>query len=82
MNNKTTRKPSAKTSEPEHGACLCQEAGRALSEFLRRLGPPEEARRHFEAARMEILKGLRAVIDARIAQLAKPQGKGEKIPVE
>jgi hypothetical protein len=53
-----------------------------LSDFLRRLGPPQEARRHFDTARMEVLKGIRAMIDARIAQLAKPQGKGEKIPVE
>ena len=78
MNNKTTRKPPP----PEHGACLCHGTGPALSEFLRRLGPPEEARRHFDTARMEILKGIRALIDARIAQLAKPQGKGEKIAVE
>jgi hypothetical protein len=53
-----------------------------LSDLLRRLGPPEEARRHFETARMEVLKGLRALIDARLAQLAKPQPKGEKIPVD
>jgi arsenite-transporting ATPase len=31
---------------------------------------------------MEFLKGIRALIDARIAQLAKPRGKGEKITVE
>jgi hypothetical protein len=78
MNNKKT----PKSSQPQPGACLCQGAGPALSDFLRRLGPPEEARRHFETARMEVLKGLRALIDARLAQLAKPQPKGEKIPVD
>ncbi|MGO8675231.1 MAG: hypothetical protein ACLQVX_05105 [Limisphaerales bacterium] len=78
MNNKTTRK----SSQPEQRACLCQGAGPALSELLRRLGPPEEAGRHFEPARIEFLKGIRALIDARIAHLAKPQGKGEKIPVD
>ncbi|MGA2864419.1 MAG: hypothetical protein ABSF95_08015 [Verrucomicrobiota bacterium] len=79
MNNK---KRAKKSSKPEYGPCLCQGAGPGLSDFLRRLGPPEEARRHFEAARMELLKGLRAMLDARIAHYSKPQAKGENIPVE
>jgi hypothetical protein len=49
---------------------------------LRRLGPPETARRHFDAARVEFLKGLRALIDARIEQVTKASAKGEKIAVE
>ena len=32
-------------------ACVCQGAGPALTEILRRWGPPGEARRHFETAR-------------------------------
>jgi hypothetical protein len=44
--------------------------------------PAPEARRHFETARVEFLKGIRALIDARIAHFAKPQPKGEKITVE
>ena len=77
MNKQTKR-----SQKPAGGACLCQGAGPALSDMLRRLGPPEEARRHFESARLEFLKGLRAVLDARIAQCSKPGGKGEKIEVE
>jgi hypothetical protein len=50
--------------------------------LLRRLGPPEPARRHFDAARLEFLKGLRALLDARIAQVSKRGAKGEKINVE
>ncbi len=61
--------------------CLCQGAGPALTEFLRRLGPPGEAREHFETARMEVLKGLRALIDARIQHFSKKRSKGEKIEV-
>jgi len=53
-----------------------------LSELLRHLGPPEQARRHFDAARIEFLKGLRALIDARIEQVSKTHAKGEKIEVE
>ena len=77
MNKKT--KPSRKL---ESGACLCYGAGPALSELLRRLGPPEQARRHFDAARLELLKGIRALIDARIEQVSKAHAKGEKIEVE
>lgn len=62
--------------------CLCQGAGPLVSEFLRRLGPPEEARRHFESARLEILRGLRALLDARIERLSRTSRKGEKIKVE
>jgi hypothetical protein len=49
---------------------------------LQRLGPPAEARGHFETARLEFLKGLRAVLDARIEQVSKPRARGEKINVE
>jgi len=75
MNGRT--KQRAKT---ESGPCLCQIAGTALTELLNRLGPPAEARRHFDAARLEFLKGLRALLDARIADVSKP--RGEKIKVE
>jgi hypothetical protein len=57
-------------------------AGPALSDLLRRLGPPPQARKHFETARLEMLKGLRAILDARIEQVSKRGRKGEKIEVE
>jgi hypothetical protein len=53
-----------------------------LSEMARRLAPPAAARGHFETARLEFLKGLRAVLDARIEQCSKPRSKGQKISVE
>jgi hypothetical protein len=77
MNKKTMKNPKA-----EHDPCLCQGAGPLLSEWLRRLGPPGEARQHFEAAKLEFLKGLRALLDARIAQASRARAKGEKIEVE
>ncbi len=77
MNKKTKTSP-----KQESGGCLCYGAGPALSELLRRIGPPEQARRHFDAARVEFLKGLRALIDARIEQVSKARNKGEKIELE
>ncbi len=76
--NKNPKKP-AKTAA---GPCLCQGIGPAMSDFLQRFGPPPEARQHFEAARVEFLKGLRALLDARIEQCSKARTKGEKINVE
>lgn len=78
MNHKRT-KP---TSAAEPGPCLCQGAGPLLTELLRRLGPPKAAREHFDSARVEFLKGLRALLDDRIEHLSKAQAKGEKIHVE
>ncbi len=77
MNKQTKRARKA-----NGGTCLCQGAGPALSDMLRRLGPPPEARRHFEAARLEFLKGLRALLDARIERVSKANQRGEKIAVE
>jgi len=77
MNNKAKQ-----TQRHEPGPCLCQGAGPVLSELLRRLGPPAEARGHFDAARLEFLKGLRALLDARIEHVSKLRTKGEKIRVE
>ena len=77
MNMKTK-----KSSKASGAPCLCMGTGPALSDLLRRLGPPEQARRHFETARLELLKGLRAILDARIEQVSKRGRKGEKIEVE
>jgi hypothetical protein len=63
-------------------ACFCGGAGPAFSEFVRKLGPPEGAKRHFDAARVEFLKGLRALIDARIESLSRSETKGATVPVE
>jgi hypothetical protein len=77
MNKKL--KASPKTMD---GSLSCQSALLMLSELLRQFGPPEEARRHFEAARIEILKGIRAMLDARIERRSKADRRGKKIAVE
>jgi hypothetical protein len=81
MNGKRTKASEPLKAAPNTG-CVCQGLGPALTEFLQRFGPPEEARRHFVSARLEMLKGLRALLDARIERLGKGAVKGEKIPVE
>lgn len=77
MNKKTKTVSKTRTE-----GCLCQGVGPLLSEMLRQLGPPQNARRHFESARLEFLKGLRACLDARIEARTRSSSKGEKIQVE
>ena len=81
MNGKKTKKASKEKQACCQG-CVCQGLGPALTDFLRRIGPPAQARRHFDSARVEFLKGLRAILDARIQQVTGAKAKGEKINVE
>lgn len=77
MNEETKNQPNS------CGGCLCEGAGPALSELLRRLGPPPEAKRHFDTARVEILKGIRSLIDQRINDIGRQsESKGASITVE
>ena len=82
MKNGTQTKRAKPNKPAAPNPCLCHGLGPAMTEMLRRLGPPEEARRHFESARIEILKGLRVILDARIDQATRTTAKGEKIEVE
>lgn len=70
------------TNEKQTCDCGCMGFGPAFSELMGRLGPGA-ARDHFRAARVEFLKGVRAVIDARIDHLSKPKdAPGATVPVE
>lgn len=62
--------------------CFCMGAGPELYSMFKKLGP-DSARRHFRNARIEMLKGMRALIDRRIEDLAEPaETKGTKVPIE
>jgi hypothetical protein len=61
--------------------CGCMGLGPALSAFVGALGP-EEARNHFRASRVEFLKGIRALLDARIEYLSKATETGTKVDIE
>jgi hypothetical protein len=66
----------------EHCNCGCAGIGPALTQMVRKLGPSEEVSRHFRAAHLEVLKGLRAMLDEQIARASEPPRQGTKIPVE
>ena len=76
------KKNTRKNSKEATGPCVCQLVGTALSDLLHSFEPPAQARRHFQTARLEVLKGMRAILDARIEHVANTKSKGQKIDVE
>jgi len=56
--------------------------GAGIDSLLRSVIPSDEATDHFAKARVEVLKGVRAIIDARIARMSNEGRKGVSIKVE
>lgn len=54
-------------------------AVRVVADWLR---PPPEVEAHFRAARVEMLKAVRAMIDHRIERMSRTGQQGTKINVE
>ena len=59
--------------------CLCREVVDQMRDFL---GVSPQVREHFTNSRIELLKGIRSIIDSRIEQLSKASPAGTKIAVE
>ncbi len=64
-----------------HGCFLCSVAVPQIEAMLDRLWP-EETQKHFRTARIEMLKGIRTLLDARIERLSQHAQKGTKVAVE
>lgn len=64
------------------GRCYCEDAREAFSKFTRTFGPPEDVRTHFRQARIEVLKGIRELLDHRIERLSRMNRKGTRVTVE
>jgi hypothetical protein len=64
--------------------CGCMGVGPMLTEAVRHFAPSSEVTQHFRAAHLEVLKGLRAMLDQHIAAQteSRPHGQGTKIHVE
>lgn len=63
------------------GCFFCTVAGPQIEAILTRCWP-EETREHFRNARVEMLKGIRTMLDARIEHLSQHGQKGTKVTVE
>jgi hypothetical protein len=76
-----TESGSAESTPPKQYPMIdsvCSE----LKQLLRSLEPSPKVTGHFRNARIEVLKGLRQVIDNRIEHLSGPAQPGRKIVVE
>lgn len=69
------------TAPPPQGCFFCEVAGPQLEALFDRCwpGPTQE---HFRNARIEVLKGIRSMLDARIDRLSQHAQKGTKVTVE
>ena len=73
-----TASAAAPAPAHDHGCLLCTMALPLLESCF-----PEATREHFRASRVEFLKGLRSLLDARIAHLCKEEEhKGTRVTVE
>jgi hypothetical protein len=61
-----------------HSQTVCDD----VLSILRKLGPSDEVLNHFRSARVEVLKGIRQMIDDRIARTESAQAKGTRVPVD
>jgi hypothetical protein len=66
-----------------HGGCFfCDVAQPQINAFLDHVWP-QNTREHFRNARIEMLKGWRSLLDAKIDHLSKQQpSKGAKVTVD
>lgn len=80
MSDNQAEAPGAQ--QPIARECFCMGLGPELYALLKRLNP-DTARQHFRTAKIEFLKGIRAIIDRRIEELSQQQAsKGTRISVE
>jgi hypothetical protein len=73
--------PEDTTAQPhgthQHGCFFCATAIPMMERIW-----SEATRDHFRNSRVEFLKGLRSILDQRIAYLSREETKGTKVTVE
>lgn len=62
--------------------CACMGAVPAMRRLFKMFETPAGANEHFRQARIEMLKGIRELVDHRIQQLSDTPHKGTRITVE
>jgi hypothetical protein len=69
------------SEEKPHSCFFCEATG-AVKNFLREVGPSEEAANHFRQSRVEFLKGVRRILDDRIEKVSRAGQRGTHVVVE
>ena len=71
---------NARSSRHIDNICNCIRSG--LETLSDAITPPESARTHFREARIEVLRGIREIIDHRIENLSRGKSTGTRVVVE
>jgi hypothetical protein len=71
---------SGKNSEQIDAICSCVRKG--LETLSEALTPPQSAVKHFREARLEVLRGVRELINHRIDRLSRSAEQGTRVVVE
>ena len=78
-----TKSTTESTHHGEHyRQCYCMDAREMLSRVTEVFGIPEDVSDHFRQARIEVLKGIRGILDHRIERLSRMNRKGTRVTVE
>jgi hypothetical protein len=78
----TSGSSASSTNKASQTAWFCDWLREGIDKAAEILGPPDSAAKHFREARLEILRGIRELIDHRIEHLSKDHSKGSRIVVE
>lgn len=73
---------SANTTADAQREYWCCRLRRGIEEIAGAFAPPEAASSHFREARIEVLRGIREMIDYRIQRLSRENTRGSRIVVE
>lgn len=68
--------------EDRKSDCVCGGIGPELTSIMKKLGPSDEVLKHFRNARIEMLRGVRQLIDDRIDNLSKTSEKGTHVVID
>ena len=69
------------TAAHPEGCLFCNIVAPQLDAIMDHIWPAN-TREHFRNARIEVLKGMRSMLDARIERLSQHESKGTKLTVE
>jgi hypothetical protein len=61
---------------------FCDSIREGLHQIADMVTPPQSARDHFRESRIEMLKGIRDILDHRIDRLSRRQTQGARVPVD
>jgi hypothetical protein len=74
--------PPGSARSSERIDAICNVFRKGVERLSDALTPPEAASKHFREARIEVLRGIRELIDYRIDRLSRSHTQGTRVTVE